>query len=105
MDVSGPCSNWCPRYSDGATDAGYETCFSVHAEMNALLYVDRSRIEGGTLYCTGSLCIGCAKAVANSGIKWVVMQVAEDRSYRNPEAVTAFLESCGLQVKCVKETA
>lgn len=101
LPVEGPCSGWCPRYSDGATDAGYETCFSVHAEMNALLYVDRSRIEGGTLYCTGSLCIGCAKAVANSGVAHVVMRVEEDRAYRNPDAVIKFLLECGLTVMAV----
>jgi len=71
--------------------------------MNALLYVDRTRIEGGTLYCTGSLCIGCAKAVANSGIARVVARVTPDQAYRNPQVSINLLEMSGLVVKVVTE--
>jgi dCMP deaminase len=103
FSVSTGCSDWCPRKKYGHDDAGYETCFSVHAEINALMYVDRSRVEGGTLYCTGSLCIGCAKAVANSGVARVVMKVVPGYEFRNPEKVADFVRACGLTVDVVGE--
>ncbi len=44
----------------------------IHAEMNALLYTDRSAREGGTLYCTHQPCHNCSKHIAASGIARVV---------------------------------
>lgn len=51
-----------PAYSD------YSNCISNHAEVNALLYADRSKIEGGTMYITDAPCVGCLKVLANSGL-------------------------------------
>lgn len=66
----------CPRgllsYQECQPYRGYENCVSNHAELNALLYADRSRIEGGTIYVTDEPCFGCAKAIANSGLAHVV---------------------------------
>lgn len=92
------CDNWCQRLIEGHTDAAYSTCPSVHAEANALLFVDRSRIEDGTIYVTTNLCMTCAKLVANSGLSTVVMRV-DGPPERDPRAVIAFLLQCGLRVQ------
>lgn len=97
------CSMWCSRaqQSDKGTSYGLK-CPSVHAEANALLYTDRSRIEGGTLYASRSCCADCVKLIANSGIARVVMQVTADDAHRNPGDVVKFLEECGLEVVVVE---
>lgn len=65
----------CPRglepYSVVPAFGSYDNCISNHAELNALLYADRSRIEGGTMYITDEPCYGCRKAIANSGLQFV----------------------------------
>lgn len=63
----------CPRAtSDVPAYSDYANCISCHAEVNALLYADRSRIEGGTLYLTDPPCFACRKVIANSGLAEVV---------------------------------
>jgi dCMP deaminase len=51
----------------GCTDA-------VHAEANAIAFAAREgiKLDGATLYCTHSPCLGCAKLIIQSGIKMVV---------------------------------
>jgi dCMP deaminase len=70
----------CPRgllsYQECQPYSGYENCISNHAEVNALLYADRSKIEGGTLYVTDQPCISCCKVIANSGLAFVVTNLA-----------------------------
>lgn len=51
-----------PAYS------AYDNCIANHAEANALLYADRTAIEGGSLYVTDEPCRGCWKLIANSGL-------------------------------------
>jgi dCMP deaminase len=67
----------CPRgrrsYEDVPAFTDYDNCISNHAEVNALLYADRSKAEGGTLYVTDAPCFGCSKVIANSGIDRVVV--------------------------------
>lgn len=43
---------------------------TIHAEQNAIAYAARHGIstQGGTLYCTLSPCVSCAKLIATSGI-------------------------------------
>jgi dCMP deaminase len=43
---------------------------TVHAELNAIAFAARKGIalEGSSLYCTDSPCLGCAKAIINAGI-------------------------------------
>jgi dCMP deaminase len=100
MDMGeGDCEHWCARGDLGPTDqtiTSYEDCPSIHAEMNALMYVDRSRVENGSLYVTGTICFTCAKAVANSGLQVVHLLDYGDTDYRNPELST--LEHSGLEV-------
>jgi dCMP deaminase len=68
----------CPRgladtvAPESSYDSGAGLCISNHAEINALLYADRSKVEGGTLYVTHKPCIGCVRIIANSGVGRVV---------------------------------
>jgi dCMP deaminase len=77
--------NGFPR---GVTD--YETRYNdrdikyrlvVHAEANAILAAARvgTPLEGCTLYCTFHPCSGCAKLIAQAGIRDVVYPEPEDK--------------------------
>lgn len=57
----------CPMREVGASD-NYDRCVAVHAEANALLYADRDKTEGATLYVTREPCAGCAKLARAAGI-------------------------------------
>jgi len=52
----------------------HEICRAVHAEQNAIIQAGLHGVatEGGTLYCTHSPCIICAKMIVNAGIKKVI---------------------------------
>lgn len=62
----------------------YETCKSVHSEMNAVISASRSDMLGSTLYLTGidnnnlyveaDCCPMCKRVVINAGIKRVVFR-------------------------------
>lgn len=71
--ITGCLEGGCPRATSGCEPgSNYDNCISNHAEVNALLYADRSRIEGGTLYVTYAPCTTCHKIIANSGLSRVV---------------------------------
>ena len=95
----GECINWCPR-AQGVVplDNLYDACPSIHAEANALLYVDRSRVEGGTIYITDVACLQCAKLVSNSGVARVVMKISSKASHRKPDETIAYLKKCEIEV-------
>lgn len=64
----------------------HEICRAIHAEQNAIIQggFHGINIKGATLYCTHSPCILCAKMIANSGIKRVVMDIEyPDKSYKD----------------------
>ena len=104
LDVEGDCIDWCPR-AQGIVplDNLYDTCPSIHAEANALLYVDRSRIEGGTIYITDVACLQCAKLVSNSGVAKVVMRVGSKAAHRKPEATIEYLKNCNVNVTILED--
>jgi len=104
LDVEGDCIEWCPR-AQGLVplDNMYDTCPSIHAEANALLYVDRSRIEGGTIYITDVACLQCAKLVSNSGVARVVMRVGSKAIHRKPEATIDYLKNCSIDVTILED--
>jgi dCMP deaminase len=104
LSLSGDCIEWCPR-AQGTTplDNTYDSCPSIHAEANALLYVDRSRVEGGTIYVTGAPCMQCAKLISNSGIARVVTVIREVDTHRSPETVIEYLKKCGVSVMTTNE--
>jgi dCMP deaminase len=99
----GTCSAWCPRRQTGEQTANYANCTSVHAEANALIKADRSRIEGATLYVTSACCWDCGKMVSNSGIARVVMRLSEDDSHRLPQKTINFMTNCGLKVDIARD--
>lgn len=62
-----PCSEASTPGSD------YSNCHAIHAEANALLYADRDRTEGATMYVTEEPCADCAKLIKGAGIERVVV--------------------------------
>lgn len=100
----GECIDWCPRAQGTAPlDNMYDACPSIHAEANALLYVDRSRIEGGTIYITDVACMQCAKLVSNSGVSRVVMRVQSKAEHRQPEKVMEYFIKCNIEMTIFEE--
>lgn len=94
----GSCRTWCPRGMTNDAGAGYDNCYSVHAESNAIAFVDRRDRVGGTLYVTGSVCISCAKLIANSGIARVVVKSQGGEAHRKPEVGKAIMQLSSVQV-------
>lgn len=76
----------CPRgllsYEELQTMSSYDVgpgrCLAIHAEQNALLYSDRSKIEGGTIYVTGEPCHTCRRLIGGSGLARIVWSVTGD---------------------------
>ncbi len=63
----------CKRCNSGAaTGMDLAECYCLHAEVNAIIYADKARCEGATIYCTTFPCIQCASSIVQSGIKRVV---------------------------------
>ena len=96
---SGSCDQWCDR-AKGSTGLGseYVGCPAIHAEANALMYVDRSRSLGGTIYIVSPPCDHCAKLISNSGLARVVCRVSDADSHRNPPQVIEYLRKCQIEV-------
>ncbi len=99
LPVEGDCIYWCAR-AQGLTELNntYDSCPSIHAESNALLYVDRSRVEGGTIYITDAACYQCAKLISNSGITRVVMRIGTRAAHRLPDATVDYFKKCNIEV-------
>lgn len=94
---SGSCIDWCQRArGESELDSVYDACPAIHAEANALMYVDRSSVLDGTVYITSAPCMQCAKLISNSGISRVVCTVRPEDEHRNPVAVFEYLRSCGI---------
>lgn len=53
------------------TGTKHELCRAIHAEQNAIIQAGNHgiQIDGGTIYCTHSPCILCAKMIVNAGLK------------------------------------
>ena len=49
-----------------------EVCDAVHAEANAIIQADGSKMDGATIYVNAYPCKICARMIVNSGIKRVV---------------------------------
>jgi dCMP deaminase len=95
---AGNCRSYCERANGVITPGTYGWCPAIHAEANALLYVDRSAVEGGTLYCTHFPCMDCAKLISNSGLAKVYAPITDADAHRDPHKVMDYLTSCGLTV-------
>ena len=114
------CTVWCPRSAMahwttelGAPDCpsivddnafhgpqrDYSDCPSLHAEANALMFGDRDSRVGGAIYVSSTVCMGCAKLIANSGLlKVFYAKPAIDDSHRSPQRSVDFMRECGLEV-------
>lgn len=114
------CIIWCPRSAaahwcetsegedcpDIATEVNrnglskdYSDCPALHAEANALMFGDRAQRVGGTIYVSSTVCMGCAKLIANSGLRRVVFQRPTiDDKHRTPQLSIDFMAECGLEV-------
>lgn len=72
--------------------------YVVHAELNAILNtLDRSQLNGSTMYCTLAPCNECAKAIIQSGIKRIIF----GSSWRDEDYHTAaykLLTKAGIQI-------
>jgi dCMP deaminase len=64
----------CPEAAEPGSsyDTGAGACRALHAEQNALLFADRDKCEGATLYCTDWPCDGCMRMIRGSGILEIV---------------------------------
>ena len=101
---AGDCMNWCER-AQGKTplDNMYDGCPAIHAEANALLYVDRSVSKFGTIYITSAPCTQCAKLISNSGICRVVCRLRQADMHRRPYDVIDYLIRCGIEVLAIED--
>lgn len=81
----------------GTRMASYDDCWAIHAEANALLHSDWTARRGGTMYCSGAPCFGCAKLIAGSGLKRLVCGDApNDETW---DDVLEFLDDAGIIVE------
>lgn len=99
-DGNQTCLGYChrPWTAGEKRDPAYRDCPSAHAEMNAISFADRSRVEGGTLYVSSAVCGICVKIVANSGVVRVVWPLVPDLEYRDETTTINYLNRCGIQV-------
>jgi dCMP deaminase len=95
---SQPCNIWCKRTTQLAPAPDYSDCVTIHAESNALLKSDYSKRLGGTIYITSHPCWGCAKLIANSGLRRIVVDSDAAHLHRDPMTSYRFLMECGLEV-------
>jgi dCMP deaminase len=88
----------CKRlYETAAPGSVYENCIAIHAEANAILHSDyTARCHGAKIYVNGPPCFGCAKLIANSGIRTVVYKT--DASYADYASVKVFMIEAGLEL-------
>lgn len=94
------CSDWCPRSQKGSSGlgSGYEDCFSVHAEVNAVARVDSSALVGGVAYVSSSCCFNCSKMLAATRVKRVVMNLTVGELHRDPAKSIEYLLESGIEV-------
>ena len=79
-----------------ASGTRHEICRAIHAEQNAIIQGGFSgiSIKDGTMYCTHTPCMICAKMIVNTGIKEVVSY----HDYADTEA-RKFLEIAGVLLR------
>jgi dCMP deaminase len=73
----------------------------VHAELNAILFSDSSRLEGSTLYVSFLPCCECAKCIVQVGISKVIYgteYISKD-SKSNQDIGTKMMQKAGIKVE------
>lgn len=95
------CDGWCQRgrlgLSAANSDPVYDDCPALHAEANALMFSDREKRIGGTIYVSSGTCGGCAKLTANSGLRRAVY-LTRNAERRASSKWYEFMRQCGLIV-------
>jgi len=67
----------CARCAgDAPSGTAHDTCLCLHSEMTALLQAAYHgvSVKGGTIYCTYSPCLICAKMILNVGLVRIVFE-------------------------------
>ena len=95
------CKEFCPAAMNGqrASCNDFENCVAVHAEINALLFTNRDDLRGATIYVPYSICLSCAKAIANSGIVRVVWRPGRVSKRVDDARTENYLRICGIEVR------
>jgi hypothetical protein len=81
-------------------DTGAGSCVALHAEQNAILYADRARLDGATLYLTDAPCDGCTRMIKATRISRVVWP---ERSWYREELEQWGDRRAGLDCACGNE--
>jgi dCMP deaminase len=88
----------CPRCA-GTAGSGERLgdCVCAHAEENAIVQAAYHGIpvRGGTLYCTLSPCLLCAKMIINAGI----VEVVFEHEYQFTDQARSLLQTAGVGVR------
>lgn len=96
------CTRHCPRQlnrDSGVSPVPDLSCPTAHAEMNAVSFADRSRMEGGTFYISAVPCPSCTKMIANTGVSRVLWIASKADTYRGSEEQITYLhERCAILV-------
>ena len=75
----------------------------IHAEMNAILFADRDRLDNATMYCTHAPCHNCLKHAMQAGITRIIFNdpgpMATRGSKEDKQAIMSLLSSM-LHVEC-----
>jgi dCMP deaminase len=85
----------CPRCaSDAASGAALGECVCAHAEENAIVQAafHGTSVRNGTLYCTISPCLLCAKMIINAGL----VEVVYETNYPLSEQTRALFAEAGV---------
>ncbi len=91
----------CPRArSESVSGWGHDDCIAIHSEANAILYSSPEERQSASIYITGAPCFGCAKLIANSGIREVV---AAEGHLDELEQVRKFLLDCKVRFRLIKD--
>ncbi|MDR2090198.1 MAG: cytidine/deoxycytidylate deaminase family protein [Clostridiales bacterium] len=79
----------------------HEICRAVHAEQNAIIQaaVRGVSLKGGTIYCTQSPCVLCAKMIINAQIKRCVVSEPYSEEKYLELFEKAGIETCALNLK------
>jgi dCMP deaminase len=92
----------CPRCNGQAKSGrGLRECVCAHAEENAIVQAAYHGISvrGGTLYCTISPCLLCAKMIINAGL----VEVVYEHEYEFSKQTRDLLRAAGVLCrKCLR---
>lgn len=60
---------------DSSYDSGIGKCIAVHAEANAIIFGDPTRMRGGTIYVNDIPCVGCQRLIDGMGLQVVYYKI------------------------------